>query len=140
MIYLYYYSCCNIEVTLLQFVTRSMRTVPNHTSGRWHFSLPVKLCNNILTSHASATARSSLVCFSCSWFLGHVRHARVASWLQMALVTATRLLIDVIHWFGYFCDIWSTNGPPLEPFQSVNYWCVFSPPLHGSLPPQPTVA
>ena len=63
-----------------------MKTVPNRTSGRWHFSLPMEFCNNILMSHASATSKSSSVCFSCGWFLGHVRRAWVLSWLQMALV------------------------------------------------------
>ena len=39
--------------------------IPNHTYGRWHF---IKFCNNIVMSHASATANSSSLCFSCGWF------------------------------------------------------------------------
>ena len=29
---------------------------------------------------------TAAICFSWGWFLGHVRRARVPSWLQMALV------------------------------------------------------
>ena len=60
-----------------------MKTGPIRTSGRRHFSLPMEFCNNILTSNASATANSSSLCFSCGWFLGHVRHARVPGWLYI---------------------------------------------------------
>ena len=51
-------------------MTRSMKTVPNCTSVRWRFSLPIETCNNMLMSHASATAKISSVCFSYGWFLG----------------------------------------------------------------------
>ena len=68
------------------YVTRSRKIVPNHTSRRWHFSPPIESCNNILSSRAPTTAKGSSVCFSWGWFFGHVRRARVPSWLQMALV------------------------------------------------------
>ena len=69
------YVCINTKEI---FVTRSMKTSPNHTSGKL---LPMEFSNNILTSHASATANSSSLCFLCGWFLGHVRCAWVPGWL-----------------------------------------------------------
>ena len=66
----------------LIYVTISTKTGLNRTSGRCHFSLPIEFCNNALTSHASATASSSSVCFFCGWFLRHVMmytSARLAS-------------------------------------------------------------
>ena len=54
-------------------------------SDNFHYQLsPVTII--ILMSHASATAKSSLFCFSCSSFLRHVRRAWVPGWLQMTLV------------------------------------------------------
>ena len=56
--YIQYVLC----IIIITFVTRCMKTDLN---GRWHCSLPIKFCNNILTSHVSATANSSSLCFSC---------------------------------------------------------------------------
>ena len=126
-------------------MTRSTKTSPNCTTARCHFSLPIESCNNVLTNHASSTANSSLVCFSCGWFLGHIRHARVPGWLQMALVAVNKQALGckphmtaAANWC--YPSIWllfMVIGPLLGLFWTVSYWCVFSLPLRGS-PPPPT--
>ena len=63
---------------------RSTKTGPNCTSARWHFSLPMQFCNNILTSHAFVQQFITLLLlWLVSWACWH---ARVPGWLQMALV------------------------------------------------------
>ena len=54
----------------LSYVTRSTKTVPNCTSGRWHFSLPIESCNNILMSHASTTVKVQRSTSPVAGFLG----------------------------------------------------------------------
>ena len=81
----------NLLEVRIPFVTRSTKTGPNRTTGRCRFSLPIESCNNVLMNHASATANSTSVCFSCGGFLGHVLVGY--KWLWW-LLTSRRLAVN----------------------------------------------